>query len=212
MFARETHFVNGFLNQYGPDFYKSLKDTNLPLRTPRKKNGKIPRPPNSFILFRQYVSDYAKRHGLTFEYDNEQIVLKSSQAYLGKVSSCLWVNLPIDTRLIFKQKSETIKYFHELNYPEYRYSPNRQAHIFKAGRKFKKSKPVKVVSEETIPQTNILTPQNFNQPMTTINDQYLGADYSVLAEYTFTAPSQSLHPHYFNIYNNTFINEFYEFF
>ncbi|PKY13711.1 hypothetical protein RhiirB3_465590 [Rhizophagus irregularis] len=133
MFARETHFVNGFLNQYGPDFYKSLKDTNLPLRTPRKKNGKIPRPPNSFILFRQYVSEYAKRRGLTFEYENEQIVLKSSQAYLGKVSSCLWVNLPIDTRLIFKQMSETVKYFHELNYPEYRYSPNRQAHIFKAG-------------------------------------------------------------------------------
>ncbi|CAB4387026.1 hypothetical protein RhiirA5_402010 [Rhizophagus irregularis] len=213
MFARETHFVNGFLNQYGPDFYKSLKDTNLPLRTPRKKNGKIPRPPNSFILFRQYVSEYAKRRGLTFEYENEQIVLKSSQAYLGKVSSCLWVNLPIDTRLIFKQMSETVKYFHELNYPEYRYSPNRQAHIFKAGRKFKKSKPVKVVSEETIPQTNILNQQNFNhlnQPMTPINDQYLGADYSILTEYTFTAtlPSQSLHPYYYNMYNNFFINEF----
>ncbi|RIA85613.1 hypothetical protein C1645_663839, partial [Glomus cerebriforme] len=88
-------------------------------------DGKIPRPPNSFFLFRPVVRDYASHKKMSYNYEGERIILTSNQNYLGKVASVLWNRLSKPHKDKFKELSEEIKKKHLLENPGYRYSPKK---------------------------------------------------------------------------------------
>ncbi|KAL8792602.1 MAG: hypothetical protein Q9195_004825 [Heterodermia aff. obscurata] len=76
--------------------------------------GKIPRPPNSFILYRQYHHPLLKAKNP--EWHNNQISL-----VLGKQ----WRNESEEVKNEFKSKAEALKQQHFQDHPEYHYQPRK---------------------------------------------------------------------------------------
>ncbi|GBC08457.1 hypothetical protein RclHR1_08120008 [Rhizophagus clarus] len=189
---KDTKIIEGFVNQFGADFYISLR-YDLPLKAPIKKDGKIPRPRNNFMLFKPYVDEYAGQYKLEFD----RIVLASSQKYLSKVAGYLWRKLSTDIKTIFNNRCEIMKKIHESTYPDYKYSPKRQTHTFKANdqgrRRTKKSKTEETqyyeVIEDTNLQTNIFSQQimqlqpNYDVLSQIQNDQFWGAESPYLIDF-----------------------------
>src|SRR4051812_31603277 len=114
--------VKEFAQMYGQDFY-NLINLNLSPKKPQIKNGKIPRPSNSFIQFRTIVLKYALENNLSIKDDDTLVILSSDQGYLAKVASILWKRLPKEQKFIFKRLYQLSKEYVERTYPDYKYRP-----------------------------------------------------------------------------------------
>ncbi|KAA8652624.1 hypothetical protein EYZ11_012663 [Aspergillus tanneri] len=78
------------------------------------KSAKVPRPPNAFILYRQYHHSRVKEAYPAFS-NNEISVI------LGKQ----WKAEPDDVKVQFRQQAEELKKKHAEEHPDYHYSPRK---------------------------------------------------------------------------------------
>ncbi|KNE97940.1 hypothetical protein PSTG_08813 [Puccinia striiformis f. sp. tritici PST-78] len=125
----EFHFNLG--NEPDPTLSDPLtKNTELkkskPKGTAKTKEEKLPRPPNSWILYRsdKIVEMKAEHKGL-------------AQCLLSKEIATRWHNESKEVKNEYEKKAEVIKAEHAVKYPDYKYSPKRRrtAEINKDGQK-----------------------------------------------------------------------------
>ncbi|KNZ59581.1 hypothetical protein VP01_16g7 [Puccinia sorghi] len=94
----------------------------------KKKEEKLPRPPNSWILYRsdKIVEMKSQHNGL-------------AQCLLSKEIAAKWHSESPEVKNNYEKKAELIKAEHAIKYPDYKYSPKRRkpADTSKAGQKKK---------------------------------------------------------------------------
>jgi hypothetical protein len=114
-------------------------DVPLPLRTGTRRRGPnhVPRPLNSFFLFK---TDWlAKRKSLLagIEQDHRQ---------LNRMASSEWRKLPPETKQQFKDAAHQAKVEHSIKYPGYRFTPKPRGD--KRKRKTKRNEPEVLLRNE----------------------------------------------------------------
>jgi hypothetical protein len=106
--------LRSLLSQTPPPYQLTLPLDDL-VNSPLKSNGTIPRPKNSFIIFR---NDYSAR-----------IKAQSSKLTVSKISGIVsqaWNSQPTSVLQFFEILSMVSYQRHKIMYPNYRYAPQKK--------------------------------------------------------------------------------------
>lgn len=123
----------------------------------KNKNQHIKRPPNSFMLWTQ---TYRKK---LFETNP---TLKNAE--ISKLLGQQWKHLSSEEKQIYKDKSEQVKKEHKIQYPNYKYRPERKIETIKT--KSCKKTPTKIIKTNTFKNEKYMPLTiNINKPKTKHN-------------------------------------------
>jgi hypothetical protein len=123
----------------------------------KDKNQHIKRPPNSFMLWSQ---TYRKK---IFE---DNITLNNAE--ISKLLGQQWKNLSNEEKQIYKDKAEQVKQEHKMQYPNYKYRPERKIETIK--KKSCKKAPTKTIKTNTFKNEKYMPLTiNINKPKTKHN-------------------------------------------
>ncbi|CAG8464289.1 2726_t:CDS:1 [Ambispora leptoticha] len=95
----------------------------------RKADGKIKRPPNCFIFFRQITITLIKDTQMSAE--DRKFFETLDQPQLSKILGALWKSLSADVKSHYKELCDKVVALHKKRYPDWKYAPNRSKAIFK---------------------------------------------------------------------------------
>ncbi|CAG8464330.1 2728_t:CDS:1 [Ambispora leptoticha] len=95
----------------------------------RKADGKIKRPPNCFIFFRQIAITLIKNTSMSD--DDRKFFDNLDQPLLSKILGALWKSFSLAEKSPFKALCSEVVELHKSLYPDWKYAPNRSKASFK---------------------------------------------------------------------------------
>ncbi|CAG8682893.1 13550_t:CDS:1, partial [Funneliformis caledonium] len=129
------------------------------LITPKEKkrnNNKVPRPPNCFIIFRNYFVITNKD-----QCDQEKI----SMRMISTLASEAWKSLSPDSKSFFRTLADMYLQNHKIKYPDYKFSPKKKRSSKSSAKKEKRtSDETKEMIKKHMFTWNINERQTVNDP------------------------------------------------
>ncbi|CAG8464348.1 2729_t:CDS:1 [Ambispora leptoticha] len=106
------------------EIFNSEKESHF-----RKADGKIKRPPNCFIVFRQIATTLIKDTPMSD--DDRKFFDNLDQPLLSKILGALWKSFSLAEKSPYQALYSEVVELHKSLYPDWKYAPKRSKAIFK---------------------------------------------------------------------------------